>query len=533
MMMAMQLFATADGTYKSIISEYTLLPDGGITQKVSKVLKYNTHYSFFTLFGETFVVYNSEYQSVKVDTSYTVQADGTIIRTPENAFNYVLPSVAAKAPDYNKLTELVISHTGLELGATAYLEYTVTTQPGAYSTLDVEEIIGVPGADIDKYQVIINVPEGTSFRWSLTDSNVKPVVKNGKYVWTFTNVRSAKGEANTPYGYGGIPHLAATTASTLADNLMPLTIETRDLRRAPREYLAEAQTDEQRADAIQKYIVNGLGNCAVQPYLAANSVRQCGRVMETAYGTEAEKALAMAKLMRAEGLQAQAVVAFPAAQGVKTIRNVAEYMVQCNGKFYSVKTLGEAQLSKQTAHYSLYDLAGNKIELPESYAEYKLLNRINVSANEMETSADYTILNEGKEKTVKITETNVIQWLDGYAMIALPAKPSIYNVVQRLKLDKLSKERYAPIAIPCKLRETDDYVISLDGVTSVTKNVQKTLVNSVGSVNISIVNEPGKVFVKRTLELKMEVIPVAKYKEFLAIMRLWNSDNYRKVLIKK
>ena len=97
----------------------------------------------------------------------------------------------------------------------------------------------------------------------------------------------------------------------------------------------------------------------------------------------------------------------------------------------------------------------------------------------------------------------------------------------------MSKERYAPIAIPCKLRETDDYVISLDGVTSVTKNVQKTLVNSVGSVNISIVNEPGKVFVKRTLELKMEVIPVAKYKEFLAIMRLWNSDNYRKVLIKK
>jgi hypothetical protein len=233
---------------------------------------------------------------------------------------------------------------------------------------------------------------------------------------------------------------------------MPLTIETRDLRRAPREYLAEAQTDEQRADAIQKYIVNGLGNCAVQPYLAANSVRQCGRVMETAYGTEAEKALAMAKLMRAEGLQAQAVVAFPAAQGVMTIRNVVEYMVQCNGKFYSVKTLGEAQLSKQTAHYSLYDLAGNKIELPESYAEYKLLNRINVSANEMETSADYTILNEGKEKTVKITETNVIQWLDGYAMIALPAKPSIYNVAQRLKLDKLSKERYAPIAIPCKLR---------------------------------------------------------------------------------
>ncbi|MBQ5706428.1 MAG: hypothetical protein IIV73_07440, partial [Bacteroidaceae bacterium] len=69
MIFAIQLFAAADGTYKSIVSEYTLAPDGAITQRVSKVLKYNTHHSFFSLFGETFVVYNSEYQSVKVDTS--------------------------------------------------------------------------------------------------------------------------------------------------------------------------------------------------------------------------------------------------------------------------------------------------------------------------------------------------------------------------------------------------------------------------------------------------------------------------------
>jgi hypothetical protein len=61
MMMAMQLFATADGTYKSIISEYTLLPDGGITQKVSKVLKYNTHYSFFTLFKGRTIAYSTSF----------------------------------------------------------------------------------------------------------------------------------------------------------------------------------------------------------------------------------------------------------------------------------------------------------------------------------------------------------------------------------------------------------------------------------------------------------------------------------------
>ena len=81
MMLAMQLNATVDGTYKSIVSEYTLGTDGSITQRVSKVLKYNTHHSFFKLFGETFVIYNPEYQKVKVDTSYTIQKDGTIWKT--------------------------------------------------------------------------------------------------------------------------------------------------------------------------------------------------------------------------------------------------------------------------------------------------------------------------------------------------------------------------------------------------------------------------------------------------------------------
>ena len=66
---AIQLFATADGTYKKIIDEYTLTADGGITQKVTKVLRHNTPHSFFTLFGETFVVYNPEYQKIKIDTS--------------------------------------------------------------------------------------------------------------------------------------------------------------------------------------------------------------------------------------------------------------------------------------------------------------------------------------------------------------------------------------------------------------------------------------------------------------------------------
>lgn len=532
MIFALQLFAAADGTYKSIVSEYTLAPDGGITQRVSKVLKYNTHHSFFSLFGETFVVYNSEYQSVKVDTSYTVQKDGTVIVTPANAFNYVLPSMAAKAPDYNKLTELVITHTGLELGATAFLGYTITTEAGVVGSLDVEEAIGVAGADIEKYQVIVNVPEGVSLRWSLHGSNVKPVVKGGRYVWTFNNVKSAKGEANTPCGYGGVPRLSVTTAAALAENLMPLTVQTLDLCRLPDGYLAGADSDKKRAEAVQKYIVQGLASCKVPPYLAANSVRQCRQVMATAYGTEAEKALAMARLMRAEGLQAQAVVAFPAAVEVKSLRNVAEYLVLCDGVFYSVRKMGESPLRWQSSHYSVYDLAGNKIELPACDTSINLSADVTLSARKAVAGGEYTVTpsrtSNGKEK---FNEDVVPYENSGYTIYKLPLPVS--GSMDRWGLNKLSKERSAAFEIPYKVNESYEYKIKLDGVQSVSKNVNKSVKNSVGSVAVSIVNDGNNVAVKRSIALNMDVIPAGKYKEFLEIMRLWNNDNLRKIVVKK
>ena len=536
MAFAMQLFAAVDGTYKTIISEYTLAADGSITQKVKKVLKHNTHYSFFSLFGETFIVYNSEYQNVKIDTSYTIQKDGTIIKTPANAFNEVLPSMAAKAPDYNKLTELVVSHTGLEVGATSYLEYTVTTAPDVYGSLDIEEVIGVPGADIEKYQVTVNIPKGMTLRWGITDSDVQPVINDDKYVWTFTNVKSAKGETNTPCGYGGLSHLSITTSATLADNLMPLTIETRDICRVPREYLANAKGDKDIVEAIQKYIVNDLSLCKVQPYFMANSIRQCGKMMETAYGTEAEKAVAMAKLMRAEGLQAQAVVAFHNMQKVKTIRNVVEYLVFWNGMFLSVRSLGESSVGLSRADYSVYDLNGNLVNGSCEGVKIDLKGVVTLGQQKYKVEYDYDItlpsdIVTNVEKNKSIAKEGDVKDNCGYVVYEIPL--SVPLCVDTWSINRLSKERTAAFEIPYAVNEKYEYVVSFDGLSSVTKNIRKNVKNSVGYVDVSIMNDGDKIVIKRSMSINMTLIPVDKYKELLAIMKLWNNDNYRKVIVKK
>ena len=59
------------------------------------------------------------------------------MKTPENALLEVLPSAAADALAYNGLKEMVVVHTGLELGATIYLDYSVDPRPGYLPDLDV------------------------------------------------------------------------------------------------------------------------------------------------------------------------------------------------------------------------------------------------------------------------------------------------------------------------------------------------------------------------------------------------------------
>lgn len=530
---AVQLSAVCDATYRNIVSEYTLLPDGGIKQHVKKVLVYNTHHSFFKLFGETFVVFDSETQSVKIDTSYTVQKDGTYIGTPANAFNYVLPSVAAKAPDYNKLTELVITHTGLEVGATSCLEYTVTTQPGVYNSLDIEEIIGVEGADIDKYQVIVNVPDGVSLRWSLSGSKVKPVVENGKYIWTFKGIESCKGEAYTPYGLNDRPCLSVTTSASLAENLIPLTVETMDICRVPENYLKGADNDEKRAASIQNYVVNGLASCNVAPYMTGNRVRQCSRVMETAYGTEAEKALALVKLMRSEGLDAQAVVAFPADQEVKTVRNVAEYFVFCNKMFYSVRKSGVPDLMWRASRYDIYDLAGNKIDINAVSAEISYKANIDISASKAVVDGEY-VINPGcsvfkTEKNSVKSETSLTD-NNGYMVYTLPAV--VPHCVDTWNMNRLSKERTASLEIPYPVDETFEYVITLNGVQSVMKTGEKSIENSVGCVKLTVNEDAGRIIVKRHICLKNVKVPVSRYKDFLALMHAWYDTKYRKIIFR-
>ena len=153
----------SEAQFDRLVKAYVLNPDGSQEIRVQKQLTIYTHAAMNNLYGETFIVYDPACQHLKINESYTRQVDGTIIETPANAFVEVLPSAAANAPAYNGLREMVVVHTGLELGATIYLDYTLTTDAGALPALDIFEQVEEL-SPIKYYELSVSVPSGTICR---------------------------------------------------------------------------------------------------------------------------------------------------------------------------------------------------------------------------------------------------------------------------------------------------------------------------------------------------------------------------------
>lgn len=118
LILAFPVKAASEAEFGKLSKAYTLHADGSQEMRVQKELTLFTHAAMNRVYGESFIIYNPEFQTLKIHDSYTRQKDGTIVKTPENALLEVLPSVAADAPAYNGLKEMVVVHTGLELGAT-------------------------------------------------------------------------------------------------------------------------------------------------------------------------------------------------------------------------------------------------------------------------------------------------------------------------------------------------------------------------------------------------------------------------------
>ena len=320
--------AASEAEFRKLSKTYTLRADGSQEMRVQKELTLFTHAAMNGLYGETFIVYNPDFQKLEIHESYTRQKDGTVIQTPANAFVEVLPAAAANAPAYNQLKEMVVVHTGLELGATIVLDYSIVSKAGYLPELDVccpvKEL-----SPIKEFTFRLNVPAGKSVHYELLNASAQPSIAQREgmksFTWTLKEVKprpyaypSARGSMGQAQAVasGMMPVFVSSTWSRYDEALKSLKAQFQPGNRSVIEAKVAELTrgiqgnPQAIRNAIARYMTElyQLGRCGVSLQDAGYRLRPASEVIRSAYGTQAELANLDVTLQQAAGLEAEVAV---------------------------------------------------------------------------------------------------------------------------------------------------------------------------------------------------------------------------------
>lgn len=508
--------AQPEADFKKLSKTYTLHADGSMELRCVKELTLNTHIAMNSLYGETFIVYNPQYQSVKFHTTYTKQADGTIVKVPENAFNEVLPRTAADAPAYNHLKEMVVTHTGLELGATIYLDYSVLTKPGYYPALDICETLQEQ-SPVKEYTLSINIPAGLTLNYVLSGSKVKPVVKdvNGskQYQWIVKNIPAASLAQFKPLDDPSVPRLAATTylsnEAALTAWSYQCDLSLNDESKAfTKSLLNGIESKDKLISQLHNYVVKQISTVNLPLEDTGYKLRNNNDVLRSSYGTPAEKTVLLMAMLQLAGFNPEQIVVYPSEQltGLKPIR---EFAIRCNERYLSAVKSSNS-IPQRGELDKVLSVSYDQITPLEIKAQ-PVINtaKHNVPASELQArcgDAPYFVY------TLTTENLGVKSW----------------------GMDRLNSKRKEMLEIPYLTKDVYTYTITLpEGMTMQTLPSEINLSEPFGKLNISISQQDSIITVNRSIELtKLQIMP-NEYAAFRNMINTWNDNTTNQLIIEQ
>lgn len=546
LLMTTTVFGASEAEYKKLAKTWTLNADGSQEFRYDMELTLFTHTAMNGTYGESFIVYNPQYQELKINSSYTKQKDGTIIKTPDNAFVEVLPRNAADAPAYNHLKEMVIVHTGLELGATIYLDYTVTSKPGYLPEVDIFEEL-LQSSPVKEYTLTIVTPEVKELAYTLTNNPAKASVKrSGGTCTTSWTLRNLPASSRAPFVYvknGNVPFLAATTYASEGEALATLLKQFNPSGDPQLTTLAESLTegekkDEDKLEAILEYTTNHIANNGLTLDQTGYRLRPADAVISTAYGTEVEKANLLAGLLDGAGFKAEPMATYQAyADKGLALKAVDQLFVSCmvNGELYLFSTSSTHR--PQTVNFDrtpLFSLQTGKpvaIAVPQDY-QIKSDIAVRFKDGKVTTSTKESV---GKELMPYFTtgnseneQTAPLKVENGYATISLPDAEYGFS---HLPYGYLNSQRKENLLIPRPVNEVYTYTIECpENMELRTPETDKTIRNAAGSLTISVKKNGRTATVTRSLELNKQLYTPAEYKELRQLLTEWSDVNGKTLL---
>lgn len=583
----------ADAEFLKILKEYTLNPDGSIDFHYSKELKLLSHYSFHRLYGETFITYNTDFQTLKINSAYTIMADGKKIVTPENAFNKVLPRFSTDAPTYNNIREMVVTHTGLEVGATIYLDYTITNKAGYYPELMSNDILQ-ESSPVKELIIKVNVPENKTLNFELLNIDGEHLVLTEKdkvvYSWTFHSLAASSKDYYQEKDHLSSPRLIFSTAKDLKKaydffvNQSAFEFTTNEaMDKVVADIVGKNSDQLVVALELQKLVCNDLKTINVPLQFSGFKCRTAIDTWKSNKGTYLEKAILLNTLLRKANIKTDIVVVIPNTYYNDQIGNILgfnNFLVRLNLDNYGEVYLSVNHTDNQNLVFGLGDktvlLLDKNIESLKKFSfepkmskvfamgEFEIHNSDSLNANmqlvlEANANPYFNIFNDSSKiksvvrggisskdiTTVKIdqltqeassshlemSKSQPFKNLNTYLSFELPY---VSNGVGSWHINLLTAERNSTLEIPELIHERYDFMISYpDDLKLVTTAKNIEIKNNAGFVLISFEILDNGIKITKEIKFEKKTFDLSTYGDFKEIMNVWNNDNYNKVIFKK
>jgi hypothetical protein len=584
--------AAPDGEYQSITKTYTLHPAGDWTFRYQHQLKLLTYYAINSLYGETFIVYNPNYQKLKINKVVTTMADGTLVPSPENAFNEVLPKYATNFPESNMLREMVVTHTGLECGATTALDYEINTAAGFYPALMGNEVLQ-SSSPTGELTIILRIPDGSVLKYNLLAIKSEPVITKEKgmqvYTFTFKNLAALTHDDFQARDQRFLPRLLFSTGKGLNAQLTDMarqsafTYSASGNLKSTCDLLVKNYPEAfSRIMKIQDIIVNELNYFPVPAFTMGFKFRTPFETWTSNGGTETEKAVLMAAMLNACGFDASAVFVLPKAfddPASASLLAIEKVLVQVSAPGLDKLLISPLQTDAQDLKFNLsgkklipvgkvigtareLNASGNALSLSAVFAmdlNGKLSGDVSLGtggtlnpALKLRNDNTYNLImltgafhaadirsgetkktnSETTEVTYKILTADSMRQEAGYYFWKLPM---LASGTDGWKMAELAGKRNTPLEIPMLINESYTYKVTLPrGMTLVTPATE-LYVNpgKVGQLRIMISQQGDVLLVSRTLTLDSMVIEPENYDAFRNLMNTWNEKKYREIVLKR
>lgn len=504
---------TDEACYHYYNKSITRNADGSTDETVSFALSMYTHTATNYTYGQTYIIYNPDYQTITINKAYTMQKDGKIIQLPERAVTDALPSWAAKASDFNYLKEKIIVHTGLELGCTVYLDYTIHSKAGYNKNFDFNDQFDAT-SPITNMVYSIHMPESAKLHYQMCSPRgtlvpESEMVEDGVRTIRYA-INNIPARSKDLFQTSDITkqYRLLTTLSDFETELKELFytgIDT-DVKTWGERMVRQEPDGRKRYDYIRKYVSEEFVDVAI-PLSVANGLRPMANVRKGAYATPYERAALLHQMFVACNINADVKVSFDPTlpKEFRTMNNVKQY--------YVAERFGEKE---------------KLLNSSATFAAEGLPLIVGLDTEKSTPSQPRTISKE-YTATVKASKLNDA----GLYVLELPANTA---GVAGWGMSTLPTLREVDFEIPSIITEKETYVITVDNGLAPIGNYATNISDPATGAQLTeecTLESAGKLRVTRSISLPLKTYTVAQYGAVRNIIMTWLSPNHRRLLFGK